>query len=113
MSPRFTLSPTAAAVLQAIHAGSRYGFDIIDITELPSGTVYPVLGRLEDEGYVTSHWEDQRIAQREKRPPRKYYAITVRGERTLETVLQEFRRFERSARLRLPATRAARARGSS
>jgi DNA-binding PadR family transcriptional regulator len=107
---RFTLTHTLTAVLHAIAAGSRYGFDIIDVTDLPSGTVYPALGRLEDEGYVTSHWEDHRIAQREKRPPRKYYAVTARGERVLETVLREYRAFERSARAGL-TRRPARARG--
>jgi PadR family transcriptional regulator len=111
MSPRFTLSPTAAAVLQAVHAGSRYGFDIIDVTDLPSGTVYPALSRLEDEGFLTSHWEDQRIAHKEKRPPRKYYAITGRGERVLQTVLREFRQFERAARAARVAARPVRARG--
>jgi PadR family transcriptional regulator len=108
---RFTLTHTLTAVLQAVAAGSRYGFDIIDRTELPSGTVYPALSRLEDEGYLTSHWEDQRIAQREKRPPRKYYALTARGERVLETVLREYRAFERAARTGLSrAERPARAR---
>ena len=111
MSPRFTLSPTAAAVLQAVQAGSRYGFDIIDVTDLPSGTVYPALSRLEDEGFLASHWEDQRIAHKEKRPPRKYYAMTARGERVLQAVLREFRQFERAAARARVAPRPARARG--
>ena len=44
------LSITAVCVLQAIADGFQYGFDIIDQTELPSGTVYPALGRLERDG---------------------------------------------------------------
>ena len=109
MSPRFTLNHTLASVLHAVAAGSRYGFDIIDVTELPSGTVYPALGRLEDEGYVTSQWEDQRIAHREKRPPRKYYATTTRGDRMLQVVLKEYRNFERVMRTR--SSKAIRSRG--
>jgi DNA-binding PadR family transcriptional regulator len=101
MSPRFTLNHTLASVLQAVAAGSRYGFDVIDVTQLPSGTVYPALSRLEEDGYLTSHWEDHRIAQREKRPPRKYYAVTARGDRTLALVLKEYRDFERATRARV------------
>ena len=46
------LSNTAIAVLQALAGGLRYGFDIIDATGLPSGTIYPALGKLEDAGLV-------------------------------------------------------------
>ena len=54
------LSITAVSVLQAIANGYEYGFDIIDTTGLPSGTVYPALSRLERDGYVRSAWEDER-----------------------------------------------------
>ena len=64
------LSLSALAVLSAVSRSVRYGFDIMDATNLPSGTVYPVLGRLERDGYVRSKWESQATAQREKRPPR-------------------------------------------
>ena len=46
------LSITAVSVLQAIASGYEYGFDIIDHTGLPSGTVYPALSRLERESNV-------------------------------------------------------------
>jgi DNA-binding PadR family transcriptional regulator len=41
--------PTAA-VLMAIRHGHRYGFDVMDATGLPDGTVYPILRRLERPG---------------------------------------------------------------
>jgi PadR family transcriptional regulator PadR len=44
-------------VLEALARGYRYGFDILDATNLPSGTVYPILRRFENEGLVTSQWE--------------------------------------------------------
>ena len=59
------LSYAAAAVLQAVASGYQYGFDIIDITGLPGGTVYPALRRLEAAGYVNSKWEKHSIAQAE------------------------------------------------
>ena len=37
-------------VLQALACGHHYGFDVMDATGLPSGTVYPLLRRLEHEG---------------------------------------------------------------
>ena len=41
-------------VLHALANGFRHGFDIIDATELPSGTVYPILRRLERDSLVTA-----------------------------------------------------------
>ena len=63
----------------------------MDAAELPSGTVYPVLGRLERDGYVRSKWESQTVAQREKRPPRRYYEITASGSRALATSVDHYR----------------------
>jgi DNA-binding PadR family transcriptional regulator len=85
------LSLSAVAVLSAVSRSVRYGFDIMDATELPSGTVYPVLGRLERDGYVRSKWESQAVAQREKRPPRRYYEITASGSRALIASVEHYR----------------------
>lgn len=68
-------------VLEALARGYRYGFDIIDATNLPSGTVYPILRRFESEGLVTSEWEAQDAATRDQRPPRRYYLLTPDGNR--------------------------------
>jgi PadR family transcriptional regulator, regulatory protein PadR len=72
--------PTAL-VLQALARGYHYGFDIMDATGLPSGTVYPILRRLDREELVTSRWEAERVAQREQRPVRRYYELSDAGER--------------------------------
>ncbi|MFN7929787.1 MAG: hypothetical protein U0Y68_17950 [Blastocatellia bacterium] len=40
-----------ALILQAVENGYRYGFDVMTITGLPSGTVYPALRRLEEAGF--------------------------------------------------------------
>ena len=39
-----------ACVLQALASGFHYGFDIMEFTGLPSGTVYPILRRLDEAG---------------------------------------------------------------
>src|SRR5262245_20361166 len=77
----------ALRVLQAIAGGAEYGFDIIDATGLPSGTVYPALSRHERDGYVESSWEDAARAHQEHRPPRRYYRITTQGKRAVDDVL--------------------------
>ena len=85
------LSFTTVTVLHAIASGSRHGFDMIDATGLPSGTVYPALGRLERDGLVKSSWEDAAKAREEKRPARRYYRITAQGARVLDAELLKYR----------------------
>lgn len=80
MTPRMTY-PTAC-VLEALARGVRYGFDIMDLTGLPSGTVYPILRRLEAHGMVSSEWEKQ-DPRAEARPRRRYYDLTAAGRESL------------------------------
>ena len=90
------LSFSATVILQTIAAGYPYGFDIMDATGLPSGTVYPALRRLEAHGLVTSRWEDAAIAQSEQRPPRKYYEMTRDGNAALAEAIKRYRVLERA-----------------
>jgi DNA-binding PadR family transcriptional regulator len=85
------VSLSATAVLLAISRGSRHGFDIMDAAALPSGTVYPVLARLEERGYVRSKWEPPSTAQKDRRPPRRYYTITAAGREALATSIEHYR----------------------
>lgn len=78
------LSHTAAIILQAVHAGHGYGFSVMEMTGLPSGTVYPAMRRLERDSLIRSSWESQSIADAGQRPPRKYYKLTRSGKATLE-----------------------------
>jgi PadR family transcriptional regulator, regulatory protein PadR len=84
------LSHTAAMILQAIHTGHIYGFSVMAMTGLPSGTVYPAMRRLERDGLILSKWEQQSIADAEQRPPRKYYRLTRSGKTTLEAVYKRY-----------------------
>ena len=84
MSDTAKLSHTAALILQTIENGYSYGFDIMDATGLPSGTVYPALRRMETEGLIGSQWESEKKAVSEQRPPRKYYRVTRSGAQVLE-----------------------------
>jgi PadR family transcriptional regulator, regulatory protein PadR len=79
------LTHVTALILQAIDAGFVYGFSIMDMSGLPSGTVYPAMRRMEEDELIRSRWERQAIADREQRPPRKYYQLTAVGKAALET----------------------------
>lgn len=100
--PRTYLSHSAAVILHALGGGYKYGFDIMDITGLPSGTVYPALRRLEENGLVDSKWEKEGIAQRDGRPSRKYYQLTRDGEQALAEAVKRYRLLE--SRLPLSTT---------
>ncbi|OFW03520.1 MAG: hypothetical protein A3H96_19960 [Acidobacteria bacterium RIFCSPLOWO2_02_FULL_67_36] len=77
------LSYTGLFVLQALERGHRFGFDIMDVTGLPSGTIYPALRRLEALALVRSDWEPNHRAREEGRPRRRYYELTPAGRRRL------------------------------
>src|SRR5215471_16924237 len=84
------LSHTSAMILQAISAGHIYGYTVMEVTGLPSGTVYPALRRMERDRLIRSHWERQSLADAEQRPPRKYYRLTRSGEATLKASQQRY-----------------------
>jgi PadR family transcriptional regulator PadR len=78
-----SLGITSLQILGAIRDGNAYGLEIVTRTGLPSGTVYPTLGRLKKSGLVKPSWEDQRTAERQGRPRRRYYELTPDGARSL------------------------------
>ena len=96
MSPRLNLTYPTAMVLQALSRGFHHGFDIMDATGLPSGTVYPILRRLDREGLLESNWEAHASAQKAQRPPRRYYGITPAGERMLQAASDRYRTLEQA-----------------
>lgn len=53
-------------------AEEHYGWELMERTGLPSGTLYPILDRLSRKGWLESHWD---MSQK----PRKQYRITARG----------------------------------
>ena len=95
MARRFNLTYPTAAVLLAIRHGHRYGFDVMDATGLPDGTVYPILRRLERRGVLTASWEAEGHARAEQRPARRYYALTPAGEASVDEALERFPALER------------------
>ncbi len=84
------LTHTSAMILKTISAGYRYGFDVMEATGLPSGTVYPALRRLEQQALIRSQWEKESDAFRKLRPARKYYKLTGAGEQALAKAVQRY-----------------------
>ncbi len=56
----------------------RYGLEICQAADLPSGTVHPILARFEGLGWLESRWEDV-DPRDEGRPQRRYYRLTREG----------------------------------
>jgi len=73
------MTQITALVLRAVATGTRYGFDIMEACNLPSGTVYPALRRLEKAGLLRSRWEDAEVAHADGRPRRRTYELTPPG----------------------------------
>jgi DNA-binding PadR family transcriptional regulator len=103
------LTYPTALVLESLARGYHHGFQIMDATGLPSGTVYPLLRRLDRAGLVSSRWERPAVARREQRPPRRYYQLTSAGEAMREVAIERFQEVEAvigAARKRLRPARA-------
>src|SRR4026208_2343187 len=90
------LTYSTAVILQAVANGYLYGFDIVDITGMPGGTVYPALRRLEEAGYLTWRGDKARVARAERRPRRKYYELTRSGREALADAIKRYRPLEQT-----------------
>jgi PadR family transcriptional regulator PadR len=74
------LSMPTSLVLQAFldaSPGETYGFELSEETGLPSGTVYPILRRLEAEGLIEGTWTTVQTRVQGRR--RRYYRLTSAG----------------------------------
>ena len=83
MRQELRLTRTSRAVLQTLVEGFEdelWGLRICHLTKLPSGTVYPLLARLEDLGWVETSWEgDGPSTTRTTGSRRRFYRLTPNG----------------------------------
>jgi PadR family transcriptional regulator, regulatory protein PadR len=81
-------------VLALLKDGERYGFELVrelsaaDGLLTSEGTLYPLLSRLRREGLVDTFWEESNQG-----PPRRYYQITKKGNKALESFVDQWTRF--------------------
>lgn len=79
----------------------RHGYDISKSTGLKSGTMYPLLMRLSDGGYLASRWKP---AEQPGRPPRHLYRLTAAGLKLAREVASERRAMTARSKLAGAAT---------
>ena len=98
--PNLSRGEFGLLLLALLAKREMYGYELVTqlrvtsegVIDLPEGTVYPALRRLERDGLITGHWVDIGSA-----PRRRYYALTLPGQGALETGRQEWRRFSTAA----------------
>jgi|SRR5580693_9222731 DNA-binding PadR family transcriptional regulator len=79
MGIRLRISHQTLDILAALLARPsqwHYGYAISRQTSIPSGTLYPILMRLDKSGWLETRWEDAPTAGR---PPRHLYRLTGNG----------------------------------
>ena len=104
MADRLRMTLPTQFVLRALLADPQaelYGVEIGEAAGLPSGTVHPILARLEGLRWVQSRWEDI-DPKVEGRPARRYYRLTAAGAQQARTALAEAYRSKSKRRVRIP-----------
>ncbi|MEU7889856.1 PadR family transcriptional regulator [Microbispora bryophytorum] len=98
--PRMTM-PTQALLRWALSAPTRewYGLQMCEATGLASGTVYPIIARLEQAGWLESRWEEPEEYASEGRPRRRYYRLTSDGAERARIALAQVSQSRATARL--------------
>jgi DNA-binding PadR family transcriptional regulator len=100
-APRLSRGDFGLPILRLISRREMYGYEIVaelrattqGAIDLPEGTVYPALRRLERDGIVGGHWVEVGAGS----PRRRYYRLTLKGERALAEGREEWRQFRSAA----------------
>jgi PadR family transcriptional regulator PadR len=98
--PDFRITrPTLRVLAQLLEDrdGWHYGYTLSQGTTLASGTLYPILQRLAEHGWLTTKWGESEIPGR---PPRHLYRLTALGEREAKALVAAQRGARVEARLR-------------
>jgi PadR family transcriptional regulator PadR len=81
------------AILNALGTNELYGYDLVrrlsdlDSIAISEGTVYPILSRLRNDGFVETYLEESPDG-----PARKYYRLTSQGREELRRMYQHWHR---------------------
>ena len=107
ISPEWTAELKRGSIqlclLALLAKDEKYGFQILHelrersngFFDLKEGTLYPALRRLEERGFVESHWKEP--GPGEGGMPRKYYRMTARGRTALSEALAIWRQMTAGA----------------
>jgi PadR family transcriptional regulator PadR len=91
-----------ALALMADPGGRHWGYQLGKESGVRSGVMYPQLQRMLEQGWLADGWEEQALAGRAKRPPRRYYQLTDKGRAALGGEIAAARRDARFAPLLAP-----------
>lgn len=80
-----------ALALMAEPTARHWGYELSRTAGVRSGVLYPILRRMEDDGWLEAGWEDPERVE-ERRPPRRYYTLTEKGLSELGALLYDARR---------------------
>ena len=97
------ISPQTLSVLELLLEAPRswhYGYALSQRTGLKSGTLYPILVRLAEQGWLDTQWSE---SEEPGRPPRHTYRLTAEGAKSARQRLAEFAPSRSKARLRTAA----------
>jgi DNA-binding PadR family transcriptional regulator len=75
----------------------RYGYDLMTVADVSSGTLYPLLARLTEDGWLEAQWQESEVRGR---PPRQLYRLTATGRVQARHALER----AQASWLRLPRT---------
>jgi PadR family transcriptional regulator PadR len=91
-APRMTLRTLAVLrVMLDDPLAQYYGLEVARDVGLPTGSVYPILARLERAGWLRSAWEDVEPAAVGRRK-RRYYQLTTSGALSARRAMSEAQR---------------------
>lgn len=92
MNVQFKKGALELLVLSIINQEDQYGYSLIQIITnkiiISEGTIYPLLRRLVKENYLESYYKPSKEG-----PSRKYYSITVKGNKRLHELIKEWKSF--------------------
>jgi transcriptional regulator len=82
-------------ILKAVSLGALHGYGILlriqeiskDALQIPQGSLYPALYRLEHRGWIAAEWGES-----ENKRKAKYYRLTAAGRKQLKSERQEWKR---------------------
>lgn len=79
METPFRITPATLDVLEVLLGSGQevHGFAVAKAASRPTGSVYPILARLQEAGWVESHWETRH--PEEGRPARRFYSLSNIG----------------------------------
>lgn len=75
----------------------RFGLEIIKQAGIPSGSLYPILHRLEERGLLLASWEEMATAVEQRRRPRRRYRLDADRRAVARELLAEARADQRQS----------------